>query len=163
MIALAGIVLVLAAMSSENRNPYVCYSRWNRFVCGLAVGSIVTANRPSLIAPMAKGWRRFWGPSAATALRFFVGCKCFTRFRVNATGRPDGARIHVDDSPQSRIFSPYPELLADGLTLRFLCDSLRMLVIGAATAQELDPRMDLDVAVSVGGAITNRQRTERGG
>ena len=48
-------------------------------------------------------------------------------------------------SSLSRIFSNYPEFLNDVAALSFLCDSLRMMVIGAMRPHELEHLMDLDI------------------
>ena len=53
----------------------------------------------------------------------------------------------VETPRNSRIFSRYPAFLRDRATLNFVCDSLRMLVIGVTTPQELDQLMDLDIDV----------------
>jgi chemotaxis protein MotA len=54
---------------------------------------------------------------------------------------------HIENPASSSIFSQYPELLKDESTIGFLCDSLRMLVIGATTAGEIDRLMEVDIEV----------------
>ena len=59
-----------------------------------------------------------------------------------------GALENDVDTPQkSQIFARYPEFLQDRETCDFICDSLRMLVIGATAPHELDQLMDLDIDV----------------
>jgi len=59
-----------------------------------------------------------------------------------------GALENDVDTPQkSLIFARYPEFLHDRETRDFICDSLRMLVIGATAPHELDQLMDLDIDV----------------
>jgi chemotaxis protein MotA len=53
----------------------------------------------------------------------------------------------VDSPEKSRIFARYPQFLRDRETREFICDSLRMMVIGATTPHELDQLMDLDIDV----------------
>jgi chemotaxis protein MotA len=65
---------------------------------------------------------------------------------VQRAGAP-ALEPHVEKPAESSIFSRYPELLKDAPTLRFLCDSFRMLVIGVTTAQELDHLMDVDIEI----------------
>ena len=45
---------------------------------------------------------------------------------------------HVETPAQSAIFSRYPEFLRDGETCAFVCDSLRMLVIGVTSAARVE-------------------------
>ncbi len=53
----------------------------------------------------------------------------------------------VEDPGSSRIFSSHPEFLRDTPTRDFVCDSLRMLVVGLTTASDLDRLMELDIEV----------------
>jgi chemotaxis protein MotA len=53
----------------------------------------------------------------------------------------------IDSPEQSRVFANHPDFLRDRPTREFVCDSLRMLVIGATTPHELDQLMDLDIEV----------------
>ncbi len=53
----------------------------------------------------------------------------------------------VEDPRGSRIFANHPDFLKDPLTCAFVCDSLRMLVVGVTTANELDQLMELDIEV----------------
>jgi chemotaxis protein MotA len=54
---------------------------------------------------------------------------------------------HVEKPETSDIFQRRPEFLRDRETRDFVCDSLRMLVIGATTPHELNELMDLDMDV----------------
>jgi chemotaxis protein MotA len=53
----------------------------------------------------------------------------------------------VEGPETSRIFSNYPGFLKDHATRNFICDSLRMLVIGVTSPHELDHLMDLDIDI----------------
>jgi len=50
----------------------------------------------------------------------------------------------IDRPYDSPIFANQAEFLRDRATLEFVCDSLRMLVIGATTPAEIDQLMDLE-------------------
>jgi chemotaxis protein MotA len=54
---------------------------------------------------------------------------------------------HIENPESSGIFQSHPAFLKDKSTRAFLCDSLRMLVIGATNPHELDVLMDLDIEV----------------
>jgi chemotaxis protein MotA len=53
----------------------------------------------------------------------------------------------VEDPAKSRIFANHADFLRDPATRDFVCDSLRMLVLGVTSAHELDQLMDLDIEV----------------
>jgi chemotaxis protein MotA len=72
-------------------------------------------------------------------------------FEVFATARRSGGWVNlesdVEDPGASRIFSNYPDLLKDRVTLDFFLDSLRMLVLNASTPHDLDHLMDIDIEI----------------
>ncbi|MBV9505283.1 MAG: flagellar motor stator protein MotA [Acidobacteriia bacterium] len=153
MLALAGIVLVLAAVFGgyilESGNPYVLFQPAELLiVCGAACGIVLVANRPSVIKKMFQGAAGILRGPRRTRLSFLRSLQML--YEVFTYMQRAGAAAfepHVEKPAESPIFSRYPELLKDGNTLRFLCDSLRMLVIGITTAQELDHLMDLDIEI----------------
>jgi len=53
----------------------------------------------------------------------------------------------VEVPANSRIFANHPDFLRDHATRDFVCDSLRMLVLGVTSAHELDRLMELDIEV----------------
>lgn len=132
MLALAGIALVLAAVFggyvAEKGNPFVLLQPAELFiVCGSAVGIILIANRPSLIRKMAQGATAvFFQPrrtkqSVLRSLRMLYEVFCYAQRAGVMPLEP-----HVEGPQSSSICSRYPELLRDGATLRFLCDSWRI-------------------------------------
>jgi chemotaxis protein MotA len=53
----------------------------------------------------------------------------------------------VEEPAKSPIFANHPDFLRDRETRDFVCDSLRMLVIGVTTPHELSELMDLDIDI----------------
>ncbi|PWU04284.1 MAG: flagellar motor stator protein MotA [Terriglobia bacterium] len=154
MLALLGIALVFAAVFGgyvvEKGNPYVLLQPAELLiVCGAALGIVLIANRPAVIWRMTRSacsviifppWqsRGFFLRSLRMLYEVFVYAQ-----RAGIVG----LEADVEDPAKSRIFSHYPELLKDLPAREFLCDSLRMLVIGVTTPHELDHLMDLDMEV----------------
>jgi chemotaxis protein MotA len=153
MLALAGIALVLAAVFggyiAEKGNPYVLLQPAELLiVCGSALGIILIANRPSLIRKMALGTATIFFPPRRTKESVLRSLRML--YEIFSYAQRAGVMAlepHVEEPESSAIFSRYPELLNDRATLRFLCDSWRMLVIGATTPLELDHLMDLDIEI----------------
>ena len=117
-------------------------------VGGAAAGIILIANPPSVIAKMLRGAKAIVFPPSQTRESFLRALRML--YEVFAYVQRAGAmklESDVEDPTSSPIFSNYPELLKDTSTLYFLCDSLRMLVIGGTTAGELDHLMDLDIEI----------------
>jgi len=153
MLALLGVVAVFAAVLGgyllEHGNPWVLLQPAELLiVVGAASGTVLIANRPNLIRKMITGARdAFRAPprgreSLLRSLRMLYEVFAFVQRAGIAALEND-----VDSHQKSPIFARYPEFLQDRETCDFICDSLRMLVIGATAPHELDQLMDLDIDV----------------
>jgi chemotaxis protein MotA len=154
MLALIGIVLVFAAVFGgylvEKGNPWVLMQPAELLIIGgAATGIILVSNPPGVIRKMVLGILMVFRPPRR-------GTKSYLRhlrmlYEIFVYSQRSGGIMQLEndvDSPeQSRIFSNHPEFLRDRGTREFVCDSLRMLVIGATTPHELDQLMDLDIEV----------------
>jgi chemotaxis protein MotA len=153
MLALAGIILVLAAVFggyiAERGNPYVLLQPGELLIVGgAALGIILVANRPAVIRKMLRGAAAVFRPqgrSRSSVLRSLQ--MLYELFTFAQRAGVMAIEPHIEDPDKSSILSRYPELLGDRTTLSFLCDSLRMLVIGVTTAGELDHLMDIDIDI----------------
>ncbi len=154
MLALAGMLLVFAAVFGgylmERGNPWVLLQPAELLIIGgSAIGIILVSNRPAVIRKMLSGvWATIHspGPDRETFLRHLR--MLFELFTYSQRARGMMAlEKDVEDPSTSPIFSHYPQFLADALVRDFVCDTLRMLVIGATAPHELDLLMDLDIDV----------------
>ena len=153
MLALIGIALVFAAVFGgffwEKGNPYVLMQPAEiLIICGAAVGTVLVANPPSVIRKMVSGLVAAFRGSQLT--RHALRQNLLMLYEVMAFARRawiNQLERDFDNPAQSRIFSNYPAFLADRPTCDFVCDTLRMIVIGDTKPQELDRLMDLDMEV----------------
>ena len=153
MLALLGIAVVLLAVFGgfllERGNPYVLMQPAELLIVGgAAIGIVVVANPPDVMRKMARGAFAAFRPPVHTCHSFLR----YLRMLYEVFGFVQRAGIvdlenDVENPATSRIFRNYPEFLADQPTRDFVCDSLRMLVIGVTTPHELDQLMDLDIEV----------------
>lgn len=153
MLTLIGIALVFAAVFGgylmERGNPYVLMQPAEILIIGgAAIGIVLVANPPSVIRKMARGVLAAFRRSQLT--RQSLEQYLLMLYEVMAFARRAGIlemENDFDDPSRSRIFSNYPAFLADRATCDFVCDSLRMIVIGGTKPHELDRLMDLDMEV----------------
>ena len=153
MYALIGIVLVLAAVFGgymlEKGNPWVLLQPAEMLiVVGAAAGITLVANPPSVIGKMWRGCCQVFSRPRYNSQAFLLHLRMLYEVfgfiqRVGVQGLEEDA----EHPEHSRIFGNYPGFLRDGATRDFICDSLRMMVIGATTARELDHLMDMDIEV----------------
>ena len=153
MLALAGVLAVFAAVLGgyllEKGNPWVLFQPAELLiVIGASSGTVLIANPPALIRKMVRGARdAFRAPphdreSLLLHLRMLYEVFGFVQ-RAGIAALEDD----VETPANSRIFGRYPEFLGQPAIRDFICDSLRMMVIGATTPHELDQLMDLDIDV----------------
>ncbi len=154
MLALAGMLLVFAAVFGgyllERGNPWVLLQPAELLIIGgSSLGIVLVSNPPSLIKKMLRGiiaTLRSPGPDRqAFLLHLRMLYEAFV-YSQRARGMAALER-HVEDPANSEIFSRYPEFLGNPPVRDFVCDTLRMLVIGATLPHELDLLMDLDIDV----------------
>jgi chemotaxis protein MotA len=160
MLALLGIILVLGAVFGgyvlENGNPYVLLQPVELLIIGgAAAGIILISNPPVVIRKMLRGLRETFHSAKHTRESYLLHLRLL--YEIFSLARRSGAGVlesHVEEPDSSPIFSNYPDLLADRVTLDFFLDSLRLLVLGAGQARHLDHLMELDID------IQNRGRHE---
>jgi chemotaxis protein MotA len=153
MLALGGIILVFLAVFGgyilERGNPYVLIQPAEiLIVVGAALGITLVSNRPATIRKMCKGALLVFRSPVYTSAHFLSYLRML--YEVFAYVQRAGIvqlENDVEEPEKSRIFSRYPEFLRDPTVRPFVCDSLRMLVIGVTTPPELDHLMELDIDV----------------
>jgi chemotaxis protein MotA len=153
MLAIAGIVVVFLAVLGgyilEQGNPLLLIQPAELLiVVGAAVGITIVANPLRVIRKIAYGARNVL--RAPTLTRPGLIRHLLMLYEVFGYGQRAGSinlEADIENPASSRIFSKYPEFLRDAGIRQFLCDSLRMLVIGVTNAAELDRLMDLDIEV----------------
>src|SRR3954447_621019 len=153
MLAIIGIVAVFAAVLGgfllERGNPWVLFQPAEMLiVVGAAIGIILVANPLSVIRKMGAGALSAFRPAARTHQVFLRNIRMlYELFQYAQRAGITELESDTDRPSESRIFSNHPEFLADSVTRDFVCDSMRMMVLGVTTADELDRLMDLDIEV----------------
>jgi chemotaxis protein MotA len=154
MLSLLGISLVFAAVFGgyllEKGNPWVLLQPAELLIIGgAAIGIVLVANPWAVIRKMLQGVREAFHSPKHSRESYLLHLRML--FEVFSFARRSGGALvlesDVEDPDNSAIFSNYPDLLKDRVTLDFFLDSLRMLVLGAGTANDLDHLMDLDIDI----------------
>lgn len=150
---MVGIILVFAAVFGgyilERGNPYVLLQPAEiLIVLGAAAGITLVSNRPAAIRKMCGGALRVFRSPPYSPVQFLRYLRML--YEVFSFVQRAGVvelEQDVENPDRSPILSRYPEFLHNPTARHFLCDSLRMLVIGVTTPAELDHLMDLDIDV----------------
>lgn len=154
MVALIGILLVFAAVIGgfllERGNPWVLMQPAELLIIGGAgVGIVMIANSPAVIRKMARGIALVLRPRKDDAASLLRQMRMLYELFVYAQRSGGIMQLEgdVEDPEKSAIFKNHPEFLSDRETREFVCDSLRLLVIGVTSPHELNELMELDLAV----------------
>jgi chemotaxis protein MotA len=153
MLGILGILLVFGAVIGgflmEKGNPFVLLQPAEvLIVLGAAVGILLASNPAPAIYRMIRGAARSFRSSVHTRESVLRNLRML--YEVFAFTKRAGVNVleeEIDHPERSSIFSNYPEFLNDSGCRAFVCDSLRMIVIGMTTPHELDQLMDLDIDV----------------
>jgi chemotaxis protein MotA len=153
MQAIIGILAVFVAVFGgyllERGNLFVLLQPAELLIVGgAAAGIVMVANPPGVIRRMGIGARAAFRPPVRTSrvflrhLRMLYEVFCYVQRAGAVELEPE-----VEHPDKSRIFTNHPDFLRDRRTRDFVCDSLRMLVLGVTSPQELDQLMELDIDV----------------
>jgi chemotaxis protein MotA len=151
MHALIGIAVVFAAVIGgfllESGNLYVLFQPAELLIVGgAAAGIVMVANPPSVILGMCRGMLAAFRPpphNSATFLRYMrMLYEIFAYIQRAGVTEFEG---DVENPGSSRLFANHPDFLKDAAKRAFVCDSLRMPVVGVTTPSELDQLMELDI------------------
>ncbi|MGI6246107.1 MAG: flagellar motor stator protein MotA [Pseudochelatococcus sp.] len=70
----------------------------------------------------------------------------FALMRLVRTRPRNEVETHVDDPANSSVFANFPKILADNELTSYICDYVRLIVIGNARPHELEALMDEEIA-----------------
>ena len=153
MLVLIGIFMVFAAVLGgfllERGNPWVLMQPAELVIVGgAALGILLVANPSSVIRKMARGVSVVLRPPQHDQQFYLRHLRML--YEIFSYGQRAGVvalEKDVESPATSQVFAQYPEFLADPAIRDFVCDSLRMIVIGVTTPAELDQLMDCDIDV----------------
>jgi hypothetical protein len=123
---------VLGGFLVENGNPLVLFQPAELLIVGgAAAGIVMVANPPSVMRKMWRGSLAAFRPPSRTPQVFLRNMRMLYEIFtfIQRAGIMEFEQ-DVEDPPSSRIFSNHPDFLQDQPTRDFVCESLRMLVVG---------------------------------
>jgi len=117
-------------------------------ICGTAIGTtLISTPAPTL---MGIGGRlgRLLVPSPFTRALYLDGLKLM--FELFQVARRDGLvaiESHIESPETSAIFKKYPSVLKHHHAVTFLCDSLRLVLLGSVPPHDLEMLLDGEIDV----------------
>ena len=150
MVTVAGLVFVLVAVLAgyllEHGNLMVLIQPAELVIIGgAAVGALVAGNSPAVLKDLIKALGSLIKSSQYTRARYLDTLKLL--HDLFASARKEGAarlEADIEQPDQSPTFSAHPLFLKDHYAMGYLCDTLRLVLMGGVSTHELEQLMEID-------------------
>jgi chemotaxis protein MotA len=153
MLAIVGMLVVLGAvvggyLLEKGAIQVLLQPAELVIIGGAALGTVLIANPPATIIAMAKGIVGVLAPSKYTKSMYLDSLKMlhalFSHARKNGIVKLEA---DIEEPHKSQVFAKFPHFLKDHHTVQYVCDTLRMAVMGGVEPFQLDQMMELDLEV----------------
>ncbi|WP_033921503.1 flagellar motor stator protein MotA [Sphingomonas sp. 37zxx] len=115
-------------------------------IVGASIGAFIVANSFATVKNAGKGLvRSFKGSRWKDSDYKDLLTMMYGLLSTFKKGGATGIESHLDDPASSKLFSPYPRLLADHHLIEFICDYLRMMTISLEDPHQLAEAMENDI------------------
>ena len=153
MFAIIGMLVVLAAVIGGflmEHGPIRVLMQPSELIIigGAAIGTLLVANPLHTLRAVLSGVMQVVSGSKFTKQRYLDSLKMmydlFGRIRKDGPAAVEG---DVEDPKQSKFFTGYPAFLKDEETCAFVCDTMRMALMGGVEPFDVDQMMEADMDV----------------
>ena len=115
-------------------------------IMGTAVGTFIVANPWKVVVDTGLAAVQAV-TNAVPGERYFLdllGALHALMRELRAKGRNE-VEAHIDDPVSSEIFKSFPSVLNDAALLQFICDYVRLIIMGSARTHEIEALMDEEI------------------
>lgn len=153
MIALVGILVVICsvlggfAMSHGPFRVLLAYSEWV-VIMGTAAGTMLISTPGSVMKSMGVKLKAVFAKRPFDRALYLEALKML--YELFQVARKDGLvaiESHIEGPDKSSIFKKYPKVLHHHHAMQFLCDSLRLVLVGSVPPHDLEAMMDAEMDV----------------
>jgi chemotaxis protein MotA len=136
----------------------------NEFVIiiGAAIGSFIISNPKDTIMDALRNLKYLFKGKPYSKKHYLQAlCLLFFIFKLMKTKGALAIEAHIDNPHESELFKKYPLILHDHHVTDFICDCLRLLVMGVSDHYQIEDMIDRDMEVhhheglAAAGAVTN--------
>ena len=146
-----GLVITLACMfggfMAMGGKLYVIWQPWEYvIICGSAFGTFIVANPLKIIKDAGKGLgEAFANASPKQANYLEVLGILFSIMRDLRGGQRVAVEKHIDAPDESELFQSYPTITKNKELTTFICDYVRLIIVGNARTHEIEALMDEEI------------------
>jgi chemotaxis protein MotA len=117
-------------------------------ICGTALGTVVISTPIAVLRAMTGKVLALLRPSPFSKSLYLEVLKLM--YELFQIARRDGLvaiESHIESPGQSTVFKRYPSVLGQHHAVVFLCDSLRLVLVGSVPAHDLEALLDAEIDV----------------
>jgi chemotaxis protein MotA len=153
MIALAGLIVVVASVVggftlAGGKLPALFHISEIIVILGTAGGTVLISTPAPVLRSLAVKLPRILRPSPFTKTLYLDVLKLM--FELFQMARRDGLvaiEAHIEAPEKSALFQKYPNVMAHRHVIVFLCDSLRLVLVGSVPPLDLESLLDSEIEV----------------
>ena len=117
-------------------------------ICGSALGAYMIANPKSVLAKIGSALVQILkGPRHTKESYLELLSLLYAIFRLSKSKGMLVLEQHVENPEESELFSKFPQFFADKHALGFVCDYLRMMVMGSDNPYEMETLIDEEIEI----------------
>jgi len=158
MFAIIGIVIVFGAVLGGflmEKGPLLVLMQPSEFliIAGAGLGTLLSGNPLYVLKKIAGGLAQILkGPKYSKQKYVDLLRMMYTLFNKARKEGLAGIENDIEEPMKSTVFSKFPDFLQSHHTRDFVCDTMRMAIIGGASPFDLDQMMEIDMDVHHAGA-----------
>ena len=153
MFTLIGLVIVLSSVLggftlAGGQVPALFHISEIIIICGTALGTVLIGTPARIIISLTGRLTRIVQPSPFGKALYLDALKMI--YELFQIARRDGLvaiESHIEAPDKSAIFRKYPSVLHHHHAITFLCDSLRLVLVGSVPPNDLEMLMDSEIDV----------------
>jgi chemotaxis protein MotA len=117
-------------------------------IVGAALGTLLVANPLHTVKAIVSGILQVLKGSSFTTRRYLDSLKMMYDLfnRVRREG-PNAVESDIKEPGKSQFFAAFPQVAKDATTLSFICDTMRMVLMGGVDPFDVDQMMEADIDV----------------
>jgi chemotaxis protein MotA len=127
------------------------YVLWEPFeyvmIIGMALGTFIMGNPKKVIMDTGKGVMQALTNAVPKRSEYLALLGLLYALMRDLRTRPrNEVEAHIDDPDNSELFKAHPSILKDKYLTQFLCDYVRLIIIGNARSHEVEALMEQEIA-----------------
>ncbi len=153
MFAIIGILVVLGAviggfMMEHGPVRVLMQPSEAIIICGAALGTLLVANPLYTLKAVAGGIMQVLKGSKFSKKRYLDSLKMmYDLFNKIRREGPNSVENDIEAPAEGKFFADYPDFLKDHHTRDFVCDTMRMVLMGGVDAFDMDQMIEADMDV----------------